>query len=161
MHCHGYLWVGEKATFDKEGIRRPPAAEEPTATSAPDVVRRYREAAEQWRTCEVPPIQVAHWLMKPPRLIRGTWEEPEEAAEWLGRRLGEHAPRFSSARDRDSTRLAERVAFAAETLKGGGDIAQGHYLGRPQFLSLALVTCSPNRAGPRLGCPLPSRPPRQ
>ncbi|MEV0266817.1 hypothetical protein AB0I49_36485 [Streptomyces sp. NPDC050617] len=156
MHCHGYLWVGEKATFDKEGIRRPPAAEEPTATSPSDVAQRYREAAAEWRTCDVPPIQVAHWLMKPSRLVRGTWEEPKEAAEWLGRQLVEFAPRFSSEEDRDSTRLTGRVAFAAETLAWGGDISHGHYLRRPQFLSLALVTCSPNRAAPQLNCPLRS-----
>ncbi|MEV6500920.1 hypothetical protein [Streptomyces prunicolor] len=30
----------------------------------------------------------------------------------------------------------------------------GFYLERPSYLSLALVTCSPNRAMPELACPV-------
>lgn len=34
-----------------------------------------------------------------------------------------------------------------------GDLSYGFYLERPSYLSLALVTCSPNRTGPGLPCP--------
>ena len=33
------------------------------------------------------------------------------------------------------------------------NLSLGYYLERPVFLSLALVTCSPNRAAPDLRCP--------
>ncbi|MEU8582341.1 hypothetical protein [Streptomyces abikoensis] len=154
MHFHGYLWVGDKAVFDKESARRPPSHVEPTATSPPDVVDRYREAVAEWRVTAVPPLETKYWLVKPGKLIRGTWADPGEAIRWLGERLAEYAPRFASPADRDSAHLAETVAYAAETLGWGGDVSLGYYLGRPSFLSLSVVTCSPNRAGPDLDCPV-------
>ncbi|GAA0363212.1 hypothetical protein [Streptomyces blastmyceticus] len=154
MHVHGYLWTGEKTTFDKESIRRPLPSLPPTATSPDDVQQRYREAVAEWKTTDVPPIETALWLRKPARLIRGTWEEPKEAADWLGQQLTEHAPRFASEHDRDTTRMVVLVASAAERLALGGDVSLGFYLRGALFLSMALVTCSPNRAEPELSCPL-------
>lgn len=104
---------------------------------------------------DLPPLETAHWLIKPAKLVRGAWGEPKEAAEWLGRQLAEYAPRFSSESDRDSTRLALLVRSAADRLGRGGDVSHGFYLERPAFLSVALVTCSPNRAAPDLACPAP------
>ncbi|MFF4159424.1 hypothetical protein [Streptomyces sp. NPDC001678] len=153
MHFHGYLWVGDKAVFDKESVRRPPPSVEPVATSPPDVVERYREAVAEWRVTEVPPLETAYWLVKSAGLIRGTWEHPKEAAGWLGERLGEYAQRFASDSDRETPRLAQKVCNAANTLGWGGDVAVGFYLGRPLFLSLAVVPCSPNRGAPGRGCP--------
>ncbi|MFD8995921.1 hypothetical protein [Streptomyces abikoensis] len=153
MHFHSYLWIGDKAVFDKENTRRPPSRVEPTATSPPDVVDRYREAVAEWRVTAVPPLETKYWLVKPGKLIRGTWADPGEATRWLGERLAEHAPRFASWADRDSARLAGTVAYVAETLGWGGDVSLGYYLGRPSFLSLAVVMCSPNRAAPDLACP--------
>ena len=64
-------------------------------------------------------------------------------------------------------RLADRIsgffvpvvfAFAVGTfgmwLGSGADVSFGFYLERPSYLSLALVTCSPNRGNPELRCPL-------
>ncbi len=45
------------------------------------------------------------------------------------------------------------VDAAAERLHAGGDVSYGHYLERPSHLSLAVVTCSPNRTLPELACP--------
>jgi hypothetical protein len=42
---------------------------------------------------------------------------------------------------------------AAERLESGADVSLGFYLERPAYLSLALVTCSPNRSKPELPCP--------
>ncbi|MGW1071365.1 hypothetical protein [Streptomyces sp. NPDC002537] len=154
MHVHGYLWTGEKTTFDKESIRRPPSSSPPTATSPDDVQQRYREAVVEWKTTDVPPIETAYWLLKPARLIRGTWEEPKEAADWLGQQLAEHAPRFASEHDRDTTRMVVLAASATERLALGGDVSLGFYLRGTLFLSVALVTCSPNRAESKANCPL-------
>ncbi|MBH1932946.1 hypothetical protein I5Q34_01330 [Streptomyces sp. AV19] len=154
MHVHGYLWTGEKTTFDKESIRRPPPSLAPTATSPDEVQQRYREAVAEWKTTDVPPIETALWLLKPPRLIRDTWDEPKEAAEWLGQQLTEHAPRFASEHDQDTTRLAVLTASAADRLALGEDASLGFYLRGTLFLSVALVACSPNRADPELPCPM-------
>ncbi|MFC5724015.1 hypothetical protein ACFP1Z_27995 [Streptomyces gamaensis] len=155
MHVHGYLWTGEKAAFDKESIRRPPPSLAPTVTSPDEVQQRYREAVADWRTTDVPPIETALWLLKPPKMVQGTWGEPKEAAQWLGDRLTEYAPRFASGHDQDTTRLAVLTASAAERLAQGGDVSLGFYLRGTLFLSVALVTCSPNCPDPELSCPLP------
>lgn len=155
MHHHGYLWVGDRARFDAESVRRPPTRTEPVPTGPPEVVERYRRAVAEFPVCDLPPIEPAYWLLKPRGLVRGTWEEPEEAAEWFGGRLAEYASRFASEHDRDAGRPALRAASAAERLVWGGDVSFGCYLERPLFLSLTVVTCSPNRAAPHLTCPVP------
>ncbi|WP_263170969.1 hypothetical protein [Streptomyces sp. SCSIO ZS0520] len=152
QHHHGYAWLGEKREFDRESIRRPPG-QAPSATSERDIHERYREAVAVFPASEVPPIQTAHWLMKPPSVIRGTWEDPAEAGEWLGRRLTEFAPRFASGQDREAIRLVLLVQAAVERLRWGGDVSLGHYLRGAVFHSVAVVTCSPNRAAPELPCP--------
>ncbi|WP_060178805.1 hypothetical protein [Streptomyces sp. IMTB 1903] len=152
MHHHGYAWVGEKKTFDRESVRRPPG-QAPAATSEQEVHDRYREAVAAFPTTDLPPIQTVHWLMKPPSLIRGTWEEPKEAGEWLGLQLAEFAARFASEQDREATRMVLLVKSAVERLTWGGDVSLGHYLRGTVFHSVALVACSPNRAAPELPCP--------
>ncbi|WP_405675963.1 hypothetical protein OG292_12980 [Streptomyces sp. NBC_01511] len=152
MHHHGYLWVGEKARFDTESTRRPATSlVEPTPTGPPEVLERYRQAVAEFAVTDVPPIETALWLKKPSKLIRGTWEEPKDAAGWLGRQLAEYAPRFAS--EQDAAQVAPRTASAVDRLGRGGDVSLGYYLRRPYFLSVSVVTCSPNRAAPDLVCP--------
>ncbi|MFB1041477.1 hypothetical protein [Streptomyces chrestomyceticus] len=160
MHYHGYLWTGSKKRFDEEALRRPPHPDPPPAPAGDDdtagkrLVERYREVRTEFPVVDLPPLETARWLTKPGRLARGTWDEPKEAAEWLGEQLAAYAPRFDSEEDRDTTRLAILVRSAAERLGWGGDVSHGFYLERPSFLSLALVCCSPNRALPDQDCPL-------
>ncbi|MEV0640185.1 hypothetical protein AB0I77_35680 [Streptomyces sp. NPDC050619] len=155
QHHHGYLWTGPKQRFDQEALRRPPHPEPPPPGSRPELIQRYREVVAEFPTSDLPPLETAFWLMKPDSVIRGTWEEPKEAAAWLGERLAEYAPRFSSEAERDTAKPALLVHSAAERLEWGGDVSLGFYLDRPSYLSLALVTCSPNRAAPDLPCPAP------
>lgn len=63
-------------------------------------------------------------LIEPRSLVRGTWDEAKDAAAWVGAKLC-----------------------------SGGDVSLGFYLERPSYLSLAVVTCSPNRSKPELTCP--------
>ncbi|GLF97260.1 hypothetical protein [Streptomyces yaizuensis] len=159
MHYHGYLWTGDKKRFDKEGHRRPPGAPPPPPAGDDDtdglrLNQRYKEAFAEFRTGDLPLMETALWLMKPGRLVRGTWREPKDAAAWLGEQLTEYAPRFLSESERDSTWLTTLVNTGAERLSRGGDVSHGFYLERPSFLSVALVTCSPNRVAPDTPCPV-------
>ncbi|MEU6666157.1 hypothetical protein [Streptomyces sp. NPDC046727] len=159
MHHHGYLWTGPKARFDQEALRRPPHPHPPPApvsdgdVHAAQLLKRYREVVAEFPTCDLPPIQTAYWLIKPRSLVRGTWHEAKEAAVWLGERLAEYAHRFASDRERDADRLAALVDSAAEQLRSGRDVSVGAYLESPAYLSLAVVTCSPNHSMPELPCP--------
>ncbi|MEU8933403.1 hypothetical protein AB0D30_26400 [Streptomyces sp. NPDC048409] len=160
MHHHGYLWTGPKERFDREALRRPPHPEPPPApvsdadVKAEQLLKRYREVVAEFPASDLPPIETAYWLVKPHSLVRGTWDEAKEAASWLSERLAEYAPRFASERDRDTTRLARLVNAAAEQLHSGADVSYGFYLERPSYLSLAVATCSPNRANAQLACPV-------
>ncbi|WP_335934001.1 hypothetical protein [Streptomyces sp. PTD5-9] len=154
MHIHGYMWSGPKNRFDQEALRRPPYPEPPPAGSKPELIQRYREVAAEFPVSDLPPLETAYWLVKPRSLVRGTWNEAEKAAAWLGERLAECAARFASERDRDITRQAVLVDSAAEQLEAGADVSLGFYLERPSYLHLALVACSPNRAMPELDCPV-------
>ncbi|NUT29843.1 MAG: hypothetical protein HOV84_28710 [Streptomyces sp.] len=154
MHHHGYLWTGPKARFDQEALRRPPHPEPPPAGTKPELIQRYREVAAEFPTSDLPPLETAYWLVKPRSLVRGTWPEPRAAAAWLGDRLTEYAPRFAAQAQRDVGRLTGLVTSAAERLSAGGDVSLGFYLERPSYLSLALVTCTPQRGISELSCPL-------
>lgn len=152
MHIHAYSWLGEKEAFDKDLLRRMP--DPPRHPVTPEEQERHRSLTEAFTRSELPPLETARWLMKDPRLIRATFADPRPAAAWLGDELTGHAAGFAVGREADATRLALLVASAAETLAHGGDASYGFYVGRASFLSLALVSCSPNRAAPGLPCPL-------
>ena len=154
MHHHGYLWAGPKERFDNEALRRPPHPEPPPAGGKPEAVQRYREVEAGFPTADLPPLETAYWLVKPRALVRGTWHEAKEAAAWLAEALAEYAFRFAAAADGDVARLASLVNSAAARLHSGADVSLGYYLERPSYLSLAVVTCSPNRSKPELPCPV-------
>ncbi|MEV6961055.1 hypothetical protein AB0M97_18030 [Streptomyces sp. NPDC051207] len=152
MHHHAYLWTGPKDRFDQEALRRPPHPEPPPPGSRPELIQRYREVAAAFPASDLPPLETAYWLVKPAALVRGTWDDAADAAAWLGERLAEYAHRFASEVTRDADRY---VRSAAQRLAAGADVSLGFYLERPSYLSLALVTCSPNRDQPTLPCPRP------
>ncbi|QIB45370.1 hypothetical protein [Streptomyces aureoverticillatus] len=153
MHHHGYLWTGPKQRFDDEALRRPAPPHPPPDSSSPELIQRHREVRAEFPVVDLPPLETAYWLIKPEKLIRGTWDEPKGAAAWFGERLAEYAPRFGSEAEREGRRLAGLVGSAAARLGWGGDVSHGCYLERPLFLSLALVCCSPNRSMPEVACP--------
>ncbi|SEC59939.1 hypothetical protein [Streptomyces melanosporofaciens] len=159
MHIHAYSWLGEKELFDREALRRPPDRPHPPVTGEDEAYvredkERYSTLLETFRHSELPPLETSLWLLKSPALIRATFEEPKDAAAWLGRELTEHAPGFLSHQEADTARLARLVTTAADRLTHGTDVSFGFYLGRTSFLSLALVTCSPNHWAPDLPCPM-------
>ncbi|MGK5533569.1 hypothetical protein [Streptomyces sp. URMC 129] len=132
MHIHAYAWLGEKAVFDKEALRRMPTPLRPPVTA--EEQERYRARVDAFRKADVPPVEVANWLVKDPRFVRATFERAEDAVTWLVEQGGQ-------------------AGSAVERLGQGRDVGVGVYVGRVSFLSLALVTCSPNAAAPLARCP--------
>ncbi|MGQ5638044.1 MULTISPECIES: hypothetical protein [unclassified Streptomyces] len=154
MHYHGYLWVGAKERFDHEALRRPPHPEPPAAGCKPELIERYREVVATFTTVDLPPLETAYWLVKPPSLVRGTWEEAKDAAGWIRVCMTEYAPRMASEWERNFMDLDALVNSIVERLGSRSDVSLGFYLERPSYLSLAVVTCSPNRSKPELVCPV-------
>ncbi len=155
MHHHGYLWTGPKARFDQEALRRPPHPEPPPPGSRPELIARYREVTAEFPVSDLPPLETAYWLLKPGSLVRGTWHSAQESAAWVRRQLDAFARRFAGEAQSGQRARDALVASVVERLAAGGDVSLGFYLERPAYLSLSLVTCSPNRARPELPCPLP------
>lgn len=108
----------------------------------------------EFQASSLPPLETAYWLIKPPSVVKGTWDEAHAAVSWLGEQLIAHSPRFATERDRDADRLARLLNTVAERLRSGADVSYGFYLERPSYLSLAVVTCCPNRSKPELVCPI-------
>ncbi|MGJ5897870.1 hypothetical protein DF268_28210 [Streptomyces sp. V2] len=158
MHHHAYVWTGPKARFDNEALRRPPHPQPPSPPTDPAgerLLHRYWEVAAEFPASDLPPIEPAHWLLKPSSLIHGTWTDPDQAVAWLSGQLHAHAPRFAAERDRAPARLTTLAASTLVRLKAGNDVVLGLYLEHSAFLHLALITCSPNRSRPELPCPAP------
>ncbi|MFI8235788.1 hypothetical protein ACIF83_00755 [Streptomyces sp. NPDC085866] len=154
MHYHGYLWVGAKERFDQEALRRPPHPVPPPAGSRPELIQRYREVTAEFTTVDLPPLETAYWLVKPRPLVRGTWDEAKDAASWIVARVAEYAPRFASEWGRDFIDPLSLLNSTVGRLSSASDVSLGFYLELPSYLSLAVVTCSPNRSKPELSCPV-------
>jgi hypothetical protein len=110
--------------------------------------------AAEFPASDLPPIETAYWLVKPRSLVRGSWDDTQEAAVRPGRRLAEYAPRFAAAAQRHAGHLTALVASVRERPASGGDVSPGFCLDRPSYLSPAIVACSPHRERGDLPCPL-------
>ncbi|MCQ8827517.1 hypothetical protein [Streptomyces malaysiensis] len=132
-HHHGYTWLGSGHDLLKDGPRRP---------IHPD-----------FKHSKVVPLELAHWLLKPPAFVQGTWTDPAQAADWFGTRAREHVDSFASVHDRAPEMLSAKVQGAAKAVAGGEDVVGGWYLTGQRFLSVCLVGCGPHRLRPEIGCP--------
>lgn len=122
-HWHAYSWTGNGRPADSDRIVPSNAT---------------------------PPLEIAHWLRKPPTHVKATFmigSESSKAQEWLEAQLDEY-PRA----DHDLPREAQ-MRYAADCLRRGDDVVWGYYSAKGRYVSRALVTCT--RAGEP--CPAPPR----
>ncbi|MGI5355887.1 hypothetical protein ACQI4E_11300 [Streptomyces sp. CA-252508] len=133
MHHHGYAWLGSGLDQVRDGVRR---ADHPEFPSSP-----------------YPPLELAHWLLKPDGFVRGTWAEPKEAAAWFADQVRAHAPAFTQEHDRDVPE--KRIIAAVDAAAGGEDVAGGWWLTGRRFLGVYLIACTPHRFRPDCPCPSP------
>ncbi|MFH8614255.1 hypothetical protein ACH4E8_04145 [Streptomyces sp. NPDC017979] len=131
-HHHGYTWLGSGFDLHQDGPRR---AVHPAFVTNP-----------------LPPLEVAHWLLKPASLVRGTFAEPHEAAEWFAAQVRPHIASFAT--QPDAHPVDDRIPAIAEQVADGADTVGGWWLTGQRFLSVSLVACSPHRLRPTYPCPV-------
>ncbi|MGX2996858.1 hypothetical protein JNUCC64_21725 [Streptomyces sp. JNUCC 64] len=133
-HHHGYTWLGSGFELHRDGLRR-------------DVHPGFRDSP-------LPPLEVAHWLLKPASWVSGTWDEARPALEWYAGQLAAHLEEFASEWERVAA--PARLGAARERLAAGDDVVGGWWLSGRRFLSVSLVACSPHRTRPEFRCPVPA-----
>ncbi|MFI2031422.1 hypothetical protein [Streptomyces buecherae] len=144
-HWHAYYWRGQRSTYDQEAARRP--------TMLHNV--ENIQPSQEFMLNECPPLEIAHWLLRPPRMIKETFdgEAADQVAEWFRKAVEEAATSFAAERDREPDQIEYRVAMARETASWGGDVYATWYLHGKGFLALSVIGCSPNWSSPGLPCP--------
>ncbi|TMU98213.1 hypothetical protein [Streptomyces sp. DASNCL29] len=151
-HWHCYRWTGERRTLDDESARRPPHMV--VRDISPQEWKQIAATSPAFMASEVPPLEVPHWLLRPVRMIKNTFEAPDKAASWYRDQVSELSPSFMSAFDKEPDRQAEWFAAADGRLRWGGDVVGGWYLRGTGFASVQVVACSSNRIRPTIPCPM-------
>lgn len=134
MHFHAYLYRGPgEAIKPFDDARRPGTVE--------------------FQTAVVPPEATSAWLVKPVRMVKGTWDDPAEAVVWLSQHYIDIADlRMHLDRQREAPSPETMAANALDTLTRGNDVVWVWWLRGGGFIDLAVVCC-PNRDGDGR-CPL-------
>jgi hypothetical protein len=123
LHWHGYSWSGG---------------------SVPDSQRRP-EPDVGFRSNDYPPLVTGHWLLKPKRLVQGTWTDPDSAVLWL-------REQYEAAPEPNGPELETRLWHAADGLPRGNDATWAYWLPSGRFVHLTVVSC-PRRVETGLRCP--------
>ena len=129
MHYHAYEYrgPGEPATKAFDPTRTPGGAGFESATT--------------------PPEGASAWLLKPPRMIRGTWDDPTKPVEWLRERYAEIADSLMNPGLNTQAPGLETLADSAlSNLVGGDDVVWARWLRGGSYACFAVICC-PNRNG--------------
>ncbi|GGZ25901.1 hypothetical protein GCM10010387_19360 [Streptomyces inusitatus] len=154
-HWHGYGWTGTPVSYAREGNRRPPYPVPPPPEAKEEDKARYRDAANEFLTSNLPPLMTGHWLLKRNQSAEEfTWTNPESALAWLIKRHQESSP-FEHADGKAAyCALEQKLEHAADALPRGVDVSWVHYTRSQTMVSLSVVCC-PNRFHPDIPCPFP------
>ncbi|MEV5747579.1 hypothetical protein AB0L00_07140 [Actinoallomurus sp. NPDC052308] len=128
MHFHAYLYRGPgEAIKPFDDARRAGTAEFQTAT--------------------VPPEATSAWLAKPDRMVKGTWDDPDDAVAWLAQQYAGIADqRMHLDQQLRAPSLETMAENALDALRRGNDVVWAWWLRGGGFIDLA-VACCPNRDG--------------
>lgn len=161
-HWHGYgPWTGSSAVYGREGGRRPPHPNGPPSVLNPEdkkqqeVLDRYREAAAEFQTGNVPPTMTGHWLMKKSQVsAERTWADLGIALAWLTKKYEENPPCVRAGGLQAYSSLDNKLEYATDVLPRGVDVTWLYYTAAKTLISFSVVCC-PNRFHTDLPCPLP------
>ncbi|MEU3299980.1 hypothetical protein ABZ729_09180 [Streptomyces sp. NPDC006678] len=119
------------------------------------VLDRYREAAAEFQTGNMPPLMTGHWLLKKNHVAADrTWIDMGIALAWLTKHYEENPPYERTDGLQAYGSLEGKLEYAADVLPRGVDVSWVHYTASKNLLSLNVVCC-PNRVHPDIRCPLP------
>lgn len=131
VHWHGYSYVGSGeaiGSFDRTN-RSPDGA--------------------AFRTSNVPPFFVSHWLMRPAAAIARTFDEPDAAVDWIGQA-------FEAAHANPERRpwppVADRRADSLGQLESGNNVMYSAWTTTTTLAEYFVVSCPPPGGSAR--CPL-------
>ncbi|MCX3058567.1 hypothetical protein [Streptomyces beihaiensis] len=161
-HWHGYgPWVGDPKTYAQEGSRRPPHPNGPPSVTDPEdkkqqqVLDRYREAAAEFQTGNVPPTMTGYWLTKKSQTSADrTWADVDIALEWLTKKYEENPPFERADGLQAYSSLDTKLEYASDVLPFGVDVSWVYYTPAKNLMSFSVVCCL-NRFHPEIPCPLP------
>jgi len=142
-HWHGYgPWIGTRAEYGKEHLRRPGAS--------PDDEQTRAFLAET-----LPPMMTGHALLRRHQAAAGrTWTTVPEAVDWLTKTYADRPPFEHPGGVRAYAPLEVKVRDAEEHLPLGVDAVWAYYGRAGEFVSYSVVCC-PSHFHPGIPCPLP------
>ncbi|MCX4636815.1 hypothetical protein QT196_24175 [Streptomyces sp. P9-2B-2] len=120
------------------------------------VLDRYREAAAEFQTGNVPPTMTGYWLMKKSQVSADrTWADLTVALAWLMKQYEVNTP-FERSDDLQAySGLDTKLEYATDVLPRGVDVSWVYYTPSKSLISFSVVCC-PNRFHPQIPCPLQS-----
>ncbi|WP_432143552.1 hypothetical protein [Streptomyces sp. bgisy084] len=160
-HWHGFgPWIGPSAVYGKEGGRRPPHPNGPPSVLDSEdkrqqaVLDRYREAAAEFQTGNVPPTMTGYWLMKKHQVSADrTWADLAIALAWLTKQYEANTPFERADGLQTYSGLDTKLEYATDVLPRGVDVSWVYYTPSKSLISFSVVCC-PNRFHPQTSCPL-------
>ncbi|OII61231.1 hypothetical protein BJP40_06810 [Streptomyces sp. CC53] len=133
VHHHGYVWVGSGSEYGNDSQRRP--------------------LGTGFGSTSVAPIEPANWLLKPRKMIKGTFKDTGPALEWYSATVRQHLDRFDEKHIKEPGVLDSRLAAAREALEMERDVVGGWWgNGGSTFYAIHLIAC-PNFWRPEHPCP--------
>ncbi|WP_240799829.1 hypothetical protein [Streptomyces sp. A1277] len=119
------------------------------------VLDRYREAAAEFQTGNVPPTMTGYWLLKRNQVSNDrTWADVGIALAWLTKEYDANPPFVRSDGLAAYSGLHSKLEYATDVLPRGVDVTWVYYTSSKNLISFSVVCC-PNRFHPGVSCPLP------
>ncbi|MFI1676048.1 hypothetical protein [Streptomyces sp. NPDC020607] len=113
-----------------EGGRRPPHPNGPPSITDPEdkgqqkVLNRYREAAAEFQTGNVPPTMTGYWLMKREQAsAERTWTNVDSSLAWLSKVYADNPPMERSDGLMAYCGLDLKMEYASDVLPRGVDVS--------------------------------------
>ncbi|MDH2393184.1 hypothetical protein QCN29_31300 [Streptomyces sp. HNM0663] len=120
-----------------------------------DTLNRYREAASEFQSGNVPPTMTGYWLMKK-HLVSAdrTWTNVGVALAWLTKHYEANPPFQRTDGLQAYCGLDWKLEYAEDVLPRGVDVSWVYYMPSENLTSYSVVCC-PNRFHPEIPCPFP------
>ncbi|MER7174180.1 hypothetical protein [Streptomyces mesophilus] len=119
------------------------------------VLDRFREAAAEFQTGNMPPTMTGYWLMKKNQVSADrTWADMGIALAWLTKEYEANPPFERTDGLEAYSSLDTKLDYATDVLPRGVDVSWVYYTPSKNLISFSVVCC-PNRFHPEIACPLP------